>query len=479
MLLPMPNQTTREPAMSDIPQLVIRDGRIVTPTGIVEGDLAIAQGRILSVDQPVATAKTEISAKGKWVMPGGIDPHAHIEQMSGMGLWNADTFETATRSAAMGGTTSVISFAAQAKTQRLSETLADYAARAARGAMIDHAFHVTITDLEVPDFETDLAALIAGGHRSLKVFTTYNIQLQDAELLRIFRLARENGALVCVHAENDAIIAEARAALLAAGRATPRDHARSRPVMAELEAVERICRFAEYLDQQVMLFHISTREAVQAVALARQRGAPVWAETCPHYLFMTADVLDRPGMDGAKWMCSPPQRGEPDQQALWTALLSGTVDLVSSDHAPYRFDETGKLSAGPGADFDKIANGLPGLETRLPLMFDAMVTKGKGGPEAFAELTSHAPARLYGLRGKGGIVDGQDADLVIWNPETTVTYGADDLHDNVGYNPWEGHTVTGWPEHVLLRGETLVKDGVFMGSPGAGRWIDRPALNRG
>lgn len=465
--------------MSDIPQLVIRDGRIVTPTGIVEGDLAIAQGRILSVGQPVATAKTEISAKGKWVMPGGIDPHAHIEQMSGMGLWNADTFETATRSAAMGGTTSVISFAAQAKTQRLSETLADYAARAARGAMIDHAFHVTITDLEVPDFETDLAALIAGGHRSLKVFTTYNIQLQDAELLRIFRLARENGALVCVHAENDAIIAEARAALLAAGKATPRDHARSRPAMAELEAVERICRFAEYLDQQVMLFHISTREAVQAVALARQRGAPVWAETCPHYLFMTADVLDRPGMDGAKWMCSPPQRGEPDQQALWTALLSGTVDLVSSDHAPYRFDETGKLSAGPGAGFDKIANGLPGLETRLPLMFDAMVTKGKGGPEAFAELTSHAPARLYGLRGKGGIVDGQDADLVIWNPETTVTYGADDLHDNVGYNPWEGHTVTGWPEHVLLRGETLVKDGVFMGSPGAGRWIDRPALTRG
>lgn len=465
--------------MSDIPQLVIRDGRIVTPTGIVEGDLAIAQGRILSVGQPVATAKTEISAKGKWVMPGGIDPHAHIEQMSGMGLWNADTFETATRSAAMGGTTSVISFAAQAKTQRLSETLADYAARAARGAMIDHAFHVTITDLEVPDFETDLAALIAGGHRSLKVFTTYNIQLQDAELLRIFRLARENGALVCVHAENDAIIAEARAALLAAGKATPRDHARSRPAMAELEAVERICRFAEYLDQQVMLFHISTREAVQAVALARQRGAPVWAETCPHYLFMTADVLDRPGMDGAKWMCSPPQRGEPDQQALWTALLSGTVDLVSSDHAPYRFDETGKLSAGPGAGFDKIANGLPGLETRLPLMFDAMVTKGKGGPEAFAELTSHAPARLYGLRGKGGIVDGQDADLVIWNPETTVTYGADDLHDNVGYNPWEGHTVTGWPEHVLLRGETLVKDGVFLGNPGAGRWIDRPALTRG
>ncbi len=191
---------------------------------------------------------------------------------------------------------------------------------------------------------------------------------------------------------------------------------------------------------------------------------------------MTEDVLDKPGLEGAKWMCSPPQRTKTDQEALWQALLDGTLSLVSSDHAPYRFDEDGKLSAGPDAGFHQIANGLPGLETRMPLMFDAMVSKGRGGPEAFVELTAAAPARLYGLAHKGAIDEGMDADIVIWGPEKSVTYGANDLHDNVGYNPWEGHSVTGWPEHVLLRGETLVKDGRFFGKAGQGQWIDRPVL---
>lgn len=456
--------------------LVIRDGRVVTPDGIVEGDLAIANGEIVSVGTPVAQAQSETFANGKWVMPGGVDTHAHIEQMSGMGQWNADTFETATRSAAMGGTTSVISFAAQGSGQSLPDTVADYAARARRGAMIDYAFHITLTDTAVAGFERDLGTLIRDGHRSLKVFTTYNIRLNDAELLRIFTLARENGALVCVHAENDAIIAQAKEALIKAGRVSPSDHAKSRPRMAEIEAVERICRFAEYLGQPVMLFHISTREGAAAVKAAQARGAPVWAETCPHYLFMTKDVLDRPGLEGAKWMCSPPQRTVSDQAALWGALADNTLSLVSSDHAPYRFDETGKLAAGPEAGFHQIANGLPGLETRLPLMFDAMVSRGRGGPEAFVHLTSSEPARLYGLDRKGSIAVGKDADIVIWDPDKDVTYGADDLHDNVGYNPWEGHRVKGWPEHVILRGRTLVKDGRFQGTAGSGQWIDRPEL---
>lgn len=346
--------------------LVIEGGRIVTPDGIVTGDLAITDGKIQAIGPPVAEAARRIDASGAWVLPGGVDPHAHIEQMSGMGQWNADTFETATRSAAMGGTTSVISFAAQAAGQTLSDTVSDYAARARRGAMIDHAFHLTLTDPGVPGFEADLAALIAAGHRSLKVFTTYNIQLDDAQLLDILTQARRSGALVCVHAENDAIIARARAALVAAGRIAPRDHARSRPRMAEIEAVTRICHFAEYLDQPVMLFHISTREAVAVVREARRRGAPVWAETCPHYLMMTEEVLDKPGLEGAKWMCSPPQRTHDDQAALWEGLKDGSLDLVSSDHAPYRYDATGKLAAGPGAGFPEIANGMPGLETRLP-----------------------------------------------------------------------------------------------------------------
>lgn len=463
--------------MGAVAELVIENGQLVTPGGVICGDIAIAGGKILSVGPAVPEAARRLDAAGKYVMPGGIDPHAHIEQMSGMGQWNADTFETATRSAAMGGTTSVISFAAQASGQSLAATVQDYAARARRGAMIDHAFHITVTDPSVPGFADDLAALVQAGHRSLKVFTTYNIRLGDAALLGVFAQARRAGALVCVHAENDAIIAGARARLLAAGQRTPRDHARSRPRMAEIEAVGRICRFAEYTGQPVMLFHISTREAAAVIAEAQARGVPVWAETCPHYLGMTEDVLDKPGLEGAKWMCSPPQRTEADQEALWAALQpGGPLALVSSDHAPYRFDTTGKLAAGPGAGFDQIANGLPGLETRLPLLFDALVTRGRGGAELFAELTAHAPARIYGLAGKGALAPGMDADIVIWDPERTVTYGANDLHDNVGYNPWEGHTVTGWPEHVLLRGQTLVAGGVFHGTPGAGAWIDRPQL---
>ena len=289
-------------------------------------------------------------------------------------------------------------------------------------------------------------------------------------------MARQHGALVCVHAETDAILAHAKESLITTGRTQPRDHAASHPRIAEIDAVERMCRFAAYLDQPVMLFHISTAEGAAAVHSARAAGAPVWAETCPHYLFMTEEVLDRPGLEGAKWMCSPPQRTLADQTALWAALAQDDLQIVSSDHAPYRYDETGKLSAGADAGFHQIANGLPGLETRLPLMFDAMMGADGAGPEAFAQITATAPAQIYGLPGKGAIAAGMGADLVIWDPDKTVTYAANDLHDNVGYNPWEGRTVKGWPRQVILRGRTICKDGTFLGTPGTGRWIDRPTL---
>jgi len=456
--------------------LLITGGRIVTPTGVVTGDLAVRGEEIAVIGTGLGPATTTIDATGKYVMPGGVDPHAHIEQMSGMGVMNADTFETATRSAAMGGTTSVISFAAQAKGARLADTVADYSARATRGAMIDYAFHMTVTDTGVPAFETDLAALIAGGERSIKVFTTYNIQLSDAQILSVMSAARTHGALVCVHAETDAIIAQAKSALIAAGKTAPHYHAASHPRMAEIEAVERICRFAEYLGQPVMLFHISTTEGAAAVRAARKRGAPVWAETCPHYLFMTEDILHQPGLEGSKWMCSPPQRQVADQEALWSALQDGDLQLVSSDHAPYRFDETGKLTAGPDAGFHEIANGLPGLETRLPLMFDAMVSGGRGGPEGFARLTASAPAEIYGLPQKGALAHGMHADITLWDPEKTATYRENDLHDNVGYNPWVGRTIKGWPTDVWLRGNHIVQGGTFVANPGSGRKINRPNL---
>lgn len=467
--------------MTPTADLVIRNGRIVTPAGVVDGTLAARDGRIAAIGAAAAgmPARQCIEAGGRWVMPGGVDPHAHIEQMSGMGLMCADTFQTATRSAAMGGTTTVISFCAQAPGQPLPAAMADYAPRAASGALIDHAFHMIVADPDAGDLEADLARLIAAGHRSIKLFTTYAIKLEDAAILRVMDAARANGALVCVHAETDAILARAKAAQIAAGQTAPRAHAAAHPRMAEIEAVERMCRFAEHTGCEVMIFHVSTAEAVESLRAARARGAPVRAETCPHYLFMTEEVLDRPG--GARWMCSPPQRGPADRRALWQALADGTLDLVSSDHAPFRHDASGKLAAGPDAPFHQIANGMPGLETRAPLMFDALLGGGRGGAgvtagaEAFARLTATAPADRHGLPSKGRIAVGADADLVIWNADRRVTYGADDLHDNTGYNPWEGRTVTGWPEIVILRGQVLVENGHVLGQPGQGRWLARPA----
>jgi dihydropyrimidinase len=458
-----------------IHDMVIEGGRVVTPAGMIDADIAVTGGRITALGTGFAAAE-RVSATGLIVTPGGVDPHCHIEQMSGMGVMNADTFETATRSAAMGGTTTSISFAAQGPGQRLADTVADYAARAERGAAIDHAFHISIRDTGVPGFEEDLRALIAAGHRSVKVFTTYDIKLEDAAILDVLRITGEAGALTCIHAETDAILAEARARVLAHGKTAPKHHAEARPRAAEIDAVARMCRFAEVTGAPVMLFHISTAEAVAEITAARARGAPVWAETCPHYLFMTEEVLDKPGLEGAKWMCSPPQRTRSDQAALWRGLASGVLQIVSSDHAPYRFDASGKLSNGADAPFPAIANGLPGLEPRLPLMFDAMVSGGRLGPVAFTEVTAARAARLYGLPGKGAIAPGFDADLVLWDPDRQRTYAADDLHDNVGYNPWEGTTVTGWPVATYLRGQAVMREGEYLGTAGAGRWTLRPGI---
>ncbi len=459
--------------------LKLSQSRVVTATATFDAEIGITDGKIAAVGSALGPAREVLDSTGHWVMPGGVDPHCHIEQMSGMGLMNADTWETASRSALMGGTTSVISFAAQAKGQQMRDAVADYSRRAERGAMVDHGFHMILADPQVDGLAEDIATLVAAGHRTIKIFTTYKIGLDDTQILRVMALAKANGALVCVHAENDALIKTATAALIAGGQTRPEHHALSHPRAAEIEAIDRMCRFAEHLDQPVMIFHVSTREGAAAVRAARRRGAPIWAETCPHYLLMTDEVLKADGLEGAKFLCSPPQRSRTDQDALWTALGWGDLDIISSDHAPYRFDETGKLSGGAKARFDQIANGLPGLEVRLPLMFDAMISQGRMSPNHFVRLTSTAPAQLYGMAQKGQIAPGFDADLVLWNPTRTVTYGANDLHDNVGYNPWAGTKITGWPETVVLRGRVVVRDGVCFARPGEGRWIARDLATHG
>lgn len=462
--------------MGSLPAFVIRGADILDGAGRRRADIEVRDDKIAQIGPNLASDLPAHPADGLIATPGGIDPHAHIEQRSGMGLWNADTFETATRSAIFGGTTSVISFAAQGKGERLQDVVTDYAARAERGAMIDYAFHLSLSDPDAPRFEDDLRALISAGHRSVKVFTTYNIALNDDQIARILQITGPAGALTCVHAEDDAILTRARKTLLSQNKTAPKNHAEARPRAAEAEAVTRICAMAERLNAPVMIFHVTCVEALEAVRVARNRGAPVFAETCPHYLLQTADILDQPGVDGAKWMCSPPQRAKADQDALWAGLADGTLDLVSSDHAPYRFDNTGKLSSGPNPPFPDIANGQPGLETRQPLLFDAIASRETLAETAFATLTAGRAAQIYTLPGKGVLSVGADADIVLWDPTRSHTYGANDLHDNVGYNPYEGRRITGWPVDVFLRGHRAVSDGKLTSTPGQGRWINRSPL---
>ncbi|MCF4130009.1 dihydropyrimidinase [Methylobacterium sp. SyP6R] len=464
--------------MSDY-DLVIRGGTVGTATASFPADVAVKDGRIAAVGLGLPAGAREIDATGKFVLPGGIDTHAHVEQVSANGLLNADTFESATTSAAFGGNTTLIAFAAQHRGLDLRKVVDDYAALGRRGALIDYAFHLIVANPDRKTIETDLPALIREGHASIKVFMTYDlIKVDDEPLLDLLLTARQNRALVCVHAENHGMIAWMGKRLVEKGYTAPKYHAISHPRGSEAEAINRLITAAELLDQPIMVFHVSTAEGAAVIRQARGRGLKVFAETCPQYLFMTKDDLDRPGIEGAKWMCSPPTREAADQDALWQALALGDLQTVTSDHAPYRLDETGKLAAGPNPTFKQIANGMPGLETRLPLLFDALVSRGRPefegrGLESFVQLTATAPASIYNLPGKGALLPGYDADIAIWDPERTVTISDDLMHDRTGFTPFSGTVVRGWPERVLRRGEEIVADGACKAAPGSGRWLGR------
>jgi dihydropyrimidinase len=455
--------------------VVVRGGRVVTATDDVVADVAIRHGTIEAIGRKLGPGGTEIDAAGRLVMPGGVDSHCHIEQLSAAGIMNADTFESATVSAAFGGTTTVISFAAQHVGMSLRKVVADYAALAARGAVVDYTFHMIVADPTPVTLAEDIPALVRDGHGSIKLFMTYDrLKVDDEMLLDVLLAARKAGALVCVHAENHGMITWMSRRLLEAGHTAPKFHALSHPRGSEVEAINRLVVCAELLDQPVMIFHVSTAEGAAAIRAARARGVKIYAETCPQYLFLTADDLDRPGVEGAKWMCSPPPRTSSDQEALWQALALGDLQTVSSDHAPYAMDETGKLRAGPNPNFKQIANGLPGLEARLPLLFDAMVTKGRLGANKFVELTATAPAKIYNLHPrKGSIAVGADADLAIWDPDREVTLTDAIMHDRTGYTPYAGRRVRGWPTTVLRRGEVIVDGGRMLAAPGSGRFLPR------
>jgi dihydropyrimidinase len=295
-------------------------------------------------------------------------------------------------SAAFGGTTTVISFAAQHVGLKLDEVVEAYHSLAKKGAVIDYAFHMIIADPTETTLKDQVPKLVRAGHATIKVFMTYDrLKLDDMQLLDVLYAARESGALVCVHAENHAMIDWTGKRLIANGHRAPRYHGVSHPRGSEAEAFNRVIALAAFIDQPIMIFHVSSAEGAARVRTARGEGLKVFAETCPQYLFLTASDLDRPGSEGAKWICSPPLRQPSDQEALWQALALGDLQTVSSDHAPYRFDATGKFIAGADPSFREIPNGIPGLETRLPLLFDAMVTGGRLGLEKFVAVTATGP----------------------------------------------------------------------------------------
>ena len=454
---------------------VIRGGHVGTAVDEFDADIAIKGGVIAAVGRNLAAGATEIDAQGRLVLPGGVDTHAHIQQLSAAGIVNADTFESATTSAAFGGTTTVICFAAQHRGMNLMTVVDDYMTLAKGGAVIDYSFHLIIADPTDVTLKEHVPALIAKGHSTLKVFMTYDLlNVGDEKLLDILFAARQNRALVCVHAENHGMISWMGKRLVEKGFTAPKFHAASHPRVSEAEAFNRLIAFAEFIDQPIMIFHVSTAEGVDVIRKARGRGLKVFAETCPQYLFMTAADLDRPGLEGAKWMCSPPPRSEVDQEAIWRGLALGDLQAVSSDHAPYAFDKTGKLSAGPNPNFKQIANGLPGIGARLPLLFDAMVSKGRLGLPKFVELTATAPAKIYNLHPrKGTIAIGSDADLVVWDTRRQVTLTDTTFHDRTGYTPFAGRTVKGWPETVMRRGEVIVRDGKVCARAGSGAFLPR------
>jgi dihydropyrimidinase len=463
--------------------LIIRNAEIATADSQFCSDIGVRNGTICDLGTILGTAPQEMDARGLLITPGGIDSHCHVEQVSSTGIWTADDWYTATRSAVCGGTTTIIPFACQHRGQNLPSVVNDYHERAAPKAACDYAFHLIISDPTKQVLGQELPGLIKAGYTSFKIYLTYEaLKLSDYQFLDVLAVARKEGAMVMVHAENHDMITWMAEKLIAAGLTAPKYHATARPMLVEREATHRTIALAELVDVPVLIVHVSGSEAIEQIKCAQARGLKVFAETCPQYLFLTEDDLDQPGMEGAKYMCSPPPRDKANQEIVWKALEEGVFEVFSSDHAPYRYDDpNGKLAAGKDVHFKKIANGVPGLETRLPLLMSEGVNKGRISLQDFVALTSTNAARLYGLSPrKGDIKIGSDADLTLWDMNKEVTITQSIMHDSMDYTPYEGFSVKGWPVATYVRGQKVFQDGEFMGSPGTGQFLEcgrPPALD--
>lgn len=458
--------------------LVVRGGTVVTAADNFQADVGIRDGRIAAIGDALVGAEV-IDANGLLVLPGGIDAHVHLDQPTSDGTIMADDFASGTRSAAAGGNTTVLPFALQVRGRSLRACVEDYHRKAEGRCHTDVSFHLIVSDPTPQVLGQELPALVRDGYTSFKVFMTYDdLVLNDAELLDVFEVARRERALVMVHAEGHDAIKHLTRRLEAEGRTAPFFHGEAHAGIAEREATHRAISHAQLIDVPIVIVHVSGREPMEQIQWARARGLKVHAETCPQYIALTAADLGGLNMDfeGAKYVCSPPPRDEDSQAAIWQGLRDGTFDIFSSDHCPFRFEGpggTGKDNPRARTSFRWVPNGIPGVETRLPILFSEGVSKGRISLQRFVALTSTNPARLYGLYPqKGSIAIGADADLTLWDPGLTRAIRQADLHHDCDYTPYEGMEVTGWPVRTILRGRTIAQDGRPVSEP-AGTYLPR------
>lgn len=455
---------------------IIRGGTVATASDTFACDVGISGGRIAALGVDLGAGKEIVDATGLLVLPGGIDSHVHIAQPSGTGIVMADDFASATRSAAFGGNTMVLPFAMQQKGESLRQVVKDYHAKADGQCYIDVSFHLIIADASDAVLGQELPALVHDGYTSFKVFMTYEgLALSDMEMLKVMSVARETGAMVMVHAENYDAIRFLTDRLEAAGKIGTKYHGTSRPIPVEREATHRAISLAELVDVPIMIVHVSNREAMDEIARARARGLKIYGETCPQYLMLTEKDMDGLNMEGAKYVCSPPPRDKVSQQACWEGLQQGIFSLFSSDHCPFRYDDPqGKLTPKGKTSFRWVPNGIPGVETRLPILFSEGVSKGRLSLNEFVALTSTNHAKTYGLYPKKGtIAVGSDADIAIWDPKRKQTISQSLMHGGSDYTPYEGIEVTGWPVSTMVRGKFVVRDGELVGKLGNGDYVPR------
>jgi dihydropyrimidinase len=452
---------------------IIQNGSVVTATDTYVADVAITKGKVAAIgaNLPTQNAVEVLDASNRLVMPGGIDVHTHLDMPFG-GTTSADDFETGTRAAAFGGTTTLIDFAIQYKGQALRQAFDTWMGKASSKAVCDYAFHCIVTDVSGGQLG-EMNDLVREGVTSFKLFMAYPgvFMLDDGSIFKALQATAKNGGLVCMHAENGSAIDVIVQQALAQGKTAPKYHALTRPTTAEAEATARAIALAEMAGAPIYIVHLSCNDALEKVREARDRGLPVYAETCPQYLYLSIENFDAPGFEGAKYVFTPPLREKWHQEKLWNGLKCDHLQVVSTDHCPFCFKEQKELGRD---DFTKIPNGGPGVEHRMSLIYSGGVASGRFSANRFVELVSTTPAKLFGLYPrKGTIAVGSDADLVIFDPKRKYTISAKTHHMRIDYSMFEGIQVTGMPDAVLSRGKVVVQQDKFLGRAGQGQFLRR------